>query len=325
MKKLTLEELISRLKEKKRTLILTHRNPDPDTLGSAFALKCILKALGSPSFVACADKVPKRLEFITGGASLEYTGEEYERIIAVDIASPKQLGELELLAEKTDITIDHHEMNTRFSDYYEDMGAACCEIFVYLADALCLTDKLGEEFFTSVYAGISGDTGCFRYSNTSERTLTYAAGIIKKGLIDFADINRRIFDSHTLGEINAQKLTYEHMKFYSGGTLAIILFTNEMKKSGGVTDEDTGDIVNYIRAIEGVSVAVSLKQSSKDEHKFFVSSRANEDIDVSAVCAKLGGGGHPRAAGATFTADSPEKALETCVSLFSEAVERNGK
>ena len=325
MKKLTLEELAGRLKEKKKTLILSHRNPDPDTLGSAFALKSILEVLGSPSFVACADKAPKRLEFITGGASLEYTGEEYERIIAVDVASSKQLGELEFLAGKIDIIIDHHEMNDRFADYYEDMGAACCEIFVCLADALCLTDKLGKEFFTSVYAGISGDTGCFRYSNTSERTLTYAARIIKKGIVDFADINRRIFDSHTIGEINAQKMTYENMKFYCGGRLTVIPFTNEMKERGNVTDEDIGDIVNYIRAIEGVSVAVSLKQSSKDENKFFISSRANEDIDVSAVCAKLGGGGHIRAAGATFTADNPEKALEICVSLFSEAIEKSGK
>lgn len=325
MKKLTLEELAGRLKEKKKTLILSHRNPDPDTLGGAFALKSILEALGSPSSVACADKAPKRLEFITGGASLEYSGEEYERIIAVDVASSKQLGELEFLAEKTDITIDHHEMNDRFSDYYEDMGAACCEIFIDVADALCLTDKLGKEFFTSVYAGISGDTGCFRYSNTSERTLTYAARIIKKGIIDFADVNRRIFDSHTIGEINAQKITYENMKFYCGGKLAVIPFTNAMKERGNVTDEDIGDIVNYIRAIEDVLVAVSLKQSSKDENKFFISSRANGDIDVSAICAKLGGGGHPRAAGATFIADNPEEALEVCASLFSEAIEKNGK
>lgn len=325
MKKLTLDELVSKLKEKKKTLILTHRNPDPDTLGSAFALKSILEALGSPSFVACADKVAKRLEFITGGASLEYTGEDYGRIIAVDVATSKQLGELEFLAGKTDMIIDHHEMNDRFADYYEDMGAACAEILMDIADALSLTDKLGKEFLVSVYAGISGDTGCFRYSNTSERTLTYGARIIKKGLIDFADINRRIFDSHTIGEINAQKITYENMKFYCDGRLAVIPFTNEMKESGNVTDEDIGDIVNYIRAIEGVSVAVSLKQSSKDENKFFISSRANEDIDVSAVCAKFGGGGHPRAAGATFTAGTPKEALEICTSLFSEAIEKNGK
>ena len=94
----------------------------------------------------------------------------------------------------------------------------------------------------------------------------------------------------------------------------------EMKKENGLGDEDISDIVNCIRSVEGVLVAVSIKQSSKDETKFFISSRASCDIDVSAVCAKMGGGGHFRAAGASLVCPDPVSAFNECVALFEEAV-----
>ena len=83
------------------------------------------------------------------------------------------------------------------------------------------------------------------------------------------------------------------------------------------SSQNIGDIVNHVRQIQGVSVAVSIKQSSKDEKKFSVSSRSNNDVDVSRLCAEFGGGGHIRAAGCTISADSPESAEEKVVSVFS--------
>ena len=142
---------------------------------------------------------------------------------------------------------------------------------------------------------------------------------MEKG-IDYAEINRIIFDTKTMGQVRAEKLTGEKMKLLCDGAFSVILFTNEMKAENGICDEDISDIVNYIRSIEGILVAVSIKQGTKDENKYSISSRANCEIDVSRVCAMLGGGGHSRAAGASIVANSPEEAFDICVPLFEKAV-----
>ena len=323
IKEISLNYLAAKIKEVKYTLILCHKNPDPDTLGSAFALKEILAYLGSSADVACADAPPSKFSFITGGASLEYTETGYERYIAIDVASPMQLGDLSFLAERVDLTIDHHKMCTRFSEYYADFKASCAENIYLLARELNILDKLPLQFYNCLYAGMSADTGGFRYSNVTPETMSSASEIIKRG-IDHAEINRIIFDSKSLEEIKAQKLTYEKMQLFYDGALSLIMFTNEMKESNGITDADIGDIVNIVRSVEGVLVAISLKQQ-KDESKYSLSSRANAEIDVSKVCMGFGGGGHVRAAGATVVADSPEDAVQIVVSKFGEAIEEYKK
>ena len=317
MNKLTMAELAALVQQPKKTLVLCHKNPDPDTLGSAFGLKHILEHYGSHVSVASCDRPSAKFSFITGGVSLDYSEDSYERIVAVDVASPMQLGALQFLAERTDFIIDHHSMNTRFAPYYDEESASCAEIIFTLYKALDIT--LPKNFFECIYAGMSGDTGGFRYSNVTKRSMEYGAQIIEMG-IDHAEINRIIFDSKTIGEVKAQKLTFEKMELLCGGALAVIMLTNEMKTEHGIGDEDISDVVNIIRSIEGVLVAISLKQSFKEPEKFSVSSRANCDIDVSRVCAMLGGGGHMRASGATVIAPDPVSAFNKCVPLFEAAV-----
>ena len=323
IKEISLNELATNLKEIKYTLILCHKNPDPDTLGSAFALKEILKHLGSNVEVACADAPPSKFGFITGGESLEYQEKSYERYIAIDVASPMQLGDLSYLSDKVDFTIDHHKMCTRFSKYYTDFRASCAEIVFLLASELNILDDLPLQFYNCLYAGMSADTGGFRYSNVTPETMSLASEVIKRG-IDHAEINRIIFDSKSLEEIKAQKLTYEKMQLFYDGSLSLIMFTNEMKEANKITDADIGDIVNTVRSVEGVLVAISLKQQ-RDETKFSLSSRANAEIDVSKVCAGFGGGGHVRAAGATVVASTPKEAVEIVVSEFGNAIEEYKK
>lgn len=317
MNRLDLEKTLDIIKPSKKTLILCHKNPDPDTLGSAFGLKHILKYFGSEVFVACCDKPSTKFAFITQGEDLKYEDKNYERIIAVDVASPMQLGDLDFLSEKVDLIIDHHAMNTRFAPYFEDLGASCAEIIFSIYKKLQIS--LPKNFFECIYAGMSGDTGGFRYSNVTSRSMEYGAEVISQG-IDHAEINRIIFESKTLGEIKAQKLTLEKMKLLCDGALAVIMITNKMKEENGIGDEDISDIVNSIRSIEGVLVAVSIKQLSKDPHKYAISSRANCDIDVSGVCAELGGGGHKRASGATVISLDPVSAFNTCIPLFEKLI-----
>ncbi len=319
-KRLNLSTLAKLIRKKENTLILCHQNPDPDTLGSAFALKELLYHFRSPSIVACCDAPSKKFNFITLGQDLSYRELDYERIIAVDVASPTQLGKLGFLANRVDISIDHHEMNTRFSPYYEDFRASNCENIYLLAKKMKALKKLPKHFFECIYAGMSSDTGGFKYSNVKPETMSVACEVLKSG-IDHAEINRIMFDSKTIEEIKAQRLTYEIMKLYCDNTLSIAMFTSDFKKENGINDEDISDAVNHVRGIEGVLVAVTIKQSFEDEKKFFISSRSNAEIDVSSVCASIGGGGHKRAAGATIRCESPKEALDLVVGLFSKAIE----
>ncbi|MBQ8392142.1 MAG: DHH family phosphoesterase [Clostridia bacterium] len=326
MTDLSFTEVLARLKEPKRTAIVCHKNPDPDCIGSATALSYILIELGSEATVICSERLPKRLSFITKDKEILYSGDfsEFERVICVDVASPSQMGELDKYSHRVDFTIDHHTMNTRFSDYYMEDCAACAQIIFKIGEALNLCNSLPLGFFEAVYAGISGDTGCFKYSNVTNETHIIASKLISKE-IDCAEINRLIFDSKTFGEVVAERLTYQHMRLYADGKLSVITFTNKMKKENSLTDEDIGDIVNHIRQIQGVLIAVSIKQSTKDETRFSVSSRSNTDIDVSKLCAIFDGGGHLRAAGCTVIASTAEEAENKIVSVFSKGVTDHGK
>ena len=318
MTELSFENLLNKVKECGYTAIVCHRNPDPDTLGSAMGFKHILKKLGKDSKIVCCEKLPKRLSFMTKGEEILYDGyfSEFDSVVAVDVASPSQMGELFDHAEKVDFTIDHHGMSTRFSDFYMENCAACAQIIYKIAEGLGIADYMEIGFYEAIYAGITGDTGCFKYSNVTDETHLIASKIVKKN-IDYAEINRLIFDTKSVGEIAAQRVTYQNMRLEADGKLAIITFTNQMKAENSLTEEDISDVVNCVRQIDGVQVAVSIKQSSKLEDNYFISSRSNCDIDVAKLCAYFGGGGHTRAAGCTITAKSKEDAENKIISVFS--------
>ena len=321
MTRLNFKELLKELRLKKDTLIFCHKNPDPDTLGSAFALKCVLELLGSKACVCCADKPNPKFDFISSPSGLVAPLESvdgYERLIAIDVGSASQLGAYSIFADKINLTIDHHENSSRFSSYYEDFTPACAMIVYQIAKKLKLLKRLPRHFFECVYAGLSGDTGCFKYSNTNPSALIMASELVVSG-IDFADINYRIFDSKSQGEISAIRMAYENVVMLCDGALAILMVTNDTKATYAITDDDIGDIVNTVRQIQGVLIAVTMKQSQEGD-RFSISSRANEEIDVSALCATIGGGGHPRAAGATLMEGDPESAFKKIRTVFERGI-----
>ncbi len=320
MRELTLEKVALSLKSPCDTLIFCHRNPDPDTLGSAYSLKCILELFGSSVKVVCCDEPNQKFSFITNGEDLTENFEisDFDRVIAIDVGAPSQLGEYSDYQDYVTLNIDHHEMNWRFCDYYENFAPACAMIVYDIAKFLGILNELPKRFFECVYAGLSGDTGCFKYSNTTPDALICASEIIKTG-IDFARINYLIFDRKSAGELSAQKMALEHTKLFENGKLAILLVTNEMKKEYNVTNNDIGDIISTVRTLDGVYLAVTIKETST-QGELSVSTRANVDINVADLCVKLGGGGHTRAAGATLEDTTMSEAFECVKKLFSEAI-----
>ena len=315
-KSLTLDALCQRLCENKKTLIIYHIRSDADAVGSAFALRELLRVMGIPSYCLCSDEIPERLQFLTDGVQGSVLLEEglkpdYERVISVDSASPTQLGALfDRLRKDVDIMIDHHASGTKYADNYIDAEAcATGEIIYELAKKLC---EMGEieaipmRVINCVYAAMSSDTGGFRYANTTPKSLRIAAELIEAG-VDCAEMNRQLFDSKSLQQVMAEGEAIKRLRIHEGGRIASTLLPYSIKAELGLADEHLGTLIDIPRSVWGVEIAFAIKQESP-EGVFRVSMRSATDFDVAAICAVFGGGGHKRAAGCTVMASSIEEA-----------------
>ena len=315
---LTFGMLCNRLSEKKKTLIICHTRPDGDAIGSAFALKEILRQTGSEAYCICADEVPKRLKFLTASIQssslVDAIPDDFipERIVTVDTASLSQMGKLEsFFGHSVDVMIDHHKSGEPYADHYIDTAAAATgEIIYKIADAL-LSAKgktVPLDVCKCLYAAISSDTGCFKYSNVTPSTHIAAAGLIKNG-VDAAEINRLLFDTKSPARLHAEKVGLDNLKLCHGGMIALVALDHEDIARLAVDPEEFDAFIDAARLVEGARVAISVRRPSPDE-AFRVSMRSMSNADVSEICAVFGGGGHVKAAGCSIEASSVKEAAE---------------
>ena len=319
LRSLSFHQLTEALKENKSTLIICHTRPDGDAIGSAFGLKVILNRLGIEAYCLCEDEVPKRLRFLTAsiqsGSLADSLPSDFapERVITVDTASPSQMGKLSgYFSDKVDIMIDHHRQGVIYADSYVDTDAAACgEIIYKLADALLLQNgiPLPSDLCRCLYAAISSDTGCFKYSNVTPTTHMVAASLVKTG-IDAAEINRLLFDAKSPERLLAERVALSRLKLTMNGRISMVALSFEEAAAEGIDPEELDALIDVARCVEGVEVALSVKQREAG-NEYRISMRSSGKVDVSAICAKFGGGGHIKAAGCSVIADSTREAADT--------------
>ena len=325
-RRLSLSEVCQRLCRKQKTLIIYHVRSDADAIGSAFALRELLRAMDIPAICACGDEIPERLRFLTDGVQGSVLIEDdmdldHERVISVDSASPSQLGELyDKLHRYIDLMIDHHAMGTVYADNYIDPDASATgEIIFEIAKELVRMGAIPEiphRVINATYAAICSDTGCFRYANATPRTFRCVAEIIEAGA-DKADINHRLFEAKTVKQIRAEGEAARRMQVYDGGRIASVTFPYSSKFSMSLSDENLETIIDIPRSLSGVEVAFSVRQP-EDKGFFRVSMRSSTDFDVAEVCASFGGGGHKKAAGCSLNASNIREAEEMVLSALRE-------
>ena len=320
---LTLTQVAGRLTARIPTLILFHARPDGDAVGSAFALRTLLCAMGMPAWCVCADEIPARLRFLMHGSQDSVLPDaipadvDWSRVVSVDTASPAQLGALwERFCDKIDMMIDHHGAGTPYADgLIVPDAAGCAEIIFDLSRAwLCMgaLSYIPAEADTCIYAGLNTDTGSFKYSNVTPKTHRCAAELHRAG-VDSAAITQKLYGSKPYLQLKAEGAGIRSLTFFANGRIAAVRFPYELKQELGVADEHLETLVDMARGIEGVEVAISVRQPN-EEPVFRCSTRANGTVDVSAVCAAFGGGGHVRAAGCTLTGfDSIDAAVAAVV------------
>ncbi len=308
----TLENICKKLLSFRSPLILMHTRPDADTVGSAMALSAVLRQKGASPLCVCPDEIPARLAFLCEGERVVAFEDAhgYDALITVDVASPQQLGRLENLAEKVDVTVDHHEKGTVFApEYYIDASAAACGEIVFEM-AKTMGARMDAVVASRLYAAISSDTGSFKYSNTTANTLRYAAELLEVG-IDNSDISRRLFDCKSKNVLTAERLAYEKMQWLENGRVSTAILTNEDKARYGLCDSDLETAIDIVRMSEGARVSFVIKEVGGQDGTYRVSMRSDGEIDVSAICAVFGGGGHRAAAGCTVVAENAQEALKS--------------
>lgn len=313
--KIDLEFAKKLLLERDNFNIFLHASPDGDTVGSGFALCTALRRLGKKANVLCSDEIPKSYSFITDGyVSWDF---EPETLVSVDVADAKLLGKYEQKGSEILLSVDHHGLNREFAKYtFVDASAAAnCENILKLLKAMNV--EIDSYIAACIYTGISTDTGCFKYSNTSPESHTMAAEMMGYG-IDFSEINRIMFDTKTRGRMKIEGRLMEQMKFFFDGKAAFIAVTEQMKKEAGVSDDDLEGITSMPRKVEGVLVGVTFRE--KENGVFKISVRTHAPVDAAEICRKFGGGGHNRAAGCAVEGMTLEQAEKEFVRVIGEVL-----
>lgn len=299
-------------------LLLTHKNPDGDAVGSTAAMAVLLEKIGKNARILYPEEPPERLKFILCGKSysLPETIDEsfkHDLVLCLDCASASRLGVLEeKYASRVDLSVDHHLSNTPFSKetYTDPDASATCELVYLIAKELseCGIVNMDADIAFPIYAGISSDTGSFKYSNTTSLTFNIAAELISTG-IDAARISRLLFDTCPITKLKAEALGTERIKMYADGRVAVTTIPRELLSEHGITYDDCDDVVNIARKIAGVEVGIYVRNANTPGI-FKVSMRSNEHIDVASICARHDGGGHLRAAGCAINAENIDAAAE---------------
>ena len=321
MKTITPEEAAAALRTQDNILILCHAHPDGDTLGCGYALCRALLELGKRAAVLCEDPVPKMFAFLCAG--MPEPDFEPDYVVAVDIATVRLMGERvgAKYGGHVDLCIDHHCTNSGYADalLLDDTAAAACEIIYALLHILQI--PVTPIIADCLYVGVSTDTGCFRYSNVTSRTLRIAADLLDLGA-DSARINREVFETKSRSFALLERMALNSVETFFGGLYATVTVTQEMFRESGASEDEFDKIAAIPRQIEGVLVGASVREQKDGTYK--VSVRTNPPMNASEICMQLGGGGHPAAAGCTLE-ESLEDSKETLRRVVEDALRKAGK
>ncbi len=293
-------------------LILTHASPDGDTLGCGFGLCRSLRNSGVRANVVCADPIPKKYSFLTDF----YEPAEFEpkTVIAVDVAAPSLLGGLFETVGRVDFCIDHHITNTNYADRLllgEKSAAACEVVFKLLRKAELPVDEITA---MCLYTGIATDTGCFKFENVTPVTHLIAAELCGYDFpMPIAKLNRWLFDIKSPSRIRAEALIHRNTELFCDGKCAVTSAELDEIKKEGLFSEDFDGIASLPMQIEGVSIAVTVRE--KEPGSFKISVRTDSSANASRLCERFGGGGHVRAAGCNMAGhldDIKRRLAEAC-------------
>ncbi len=308
MERINRSQASTELKKTTKALILTHENPDGDTLGSASALYSAITAEGGQAVVCATDAPQDFYDFLPGFKDIKQTTQELAenlvsegyRLIIVDAPSPERVG-LSKVPENSDtLVIDHHPSRDDFEAkaIIEPHASATAELIYHLLKAAKFT--ITHDIMSGIFAGIVTDTGNFKYPNVTADTMKVVAEMIKNGL-DISKLSSLIYERTNLANRKLLGRTMERLFSAFDGKLAISAITWSDMIEFSAQHRDTDFIIDEVRKLGGPEVYILAKEIKPDQ--FRISMRGRGKIDLNKIAQTYGGGGHHDAAGFTITGD----------------------
>ena len=291
-----IQNVLEVIQSKQDFLIASHVRPDGDSLGSQLALALTLDALDKKVTIISHHPVPERYLQLPGTDRVQ-VADRLDR--SFDAAFVLECGSIDRpgiggLGDQFVVNIDHHHSTEPFGNvnWIEPSACAVGEMIYRIPKALGV--GITPEIATNVYVAILTDTGSFQFSSTTAGTFRIAAELAEHGA-DVPEIAMRVFYSNPVEKVRAMGVMLNAMDLDESGRIVWMVLTREDMKRHGCMDDDVEGLVNYPLTIVGVEVAVFFREL--DDGSFRVSLRSKNDVDVSAIAAKFGGGGHRKAAG----------------------------
>ena len=291
------------IRASQRIVILSHARPDGDAIGSQVALGLALEAAGKSVILLNEDGTPESLRFLPGSDRVVVPGAgetvAADLVIALDTANRIRLGANSIEATagiSPVINIDHHKSNELYGDlnFVDPESPASGQIVFEL-----LSDQglpINADIVANLFVAISTDTGSFRYPATTARTYEIVARLVEAGA-DVGELSRLAYENYPARRVELLKELLAVYKLTSGGRVASWVLTDEIKNRLGVQPSDSENLLEQIRGIDSVVVAVFFEQLPGGRVRVSMRSKSAQ-ADVCAICSEFGGGGHTLAAGA---------------------------
>ena len=298
--------------------IIAHEDEDADSVGSCFAMQLAIRSLGKIAKCCFSAPLEKRIAFMGDDYTVFDENADYtaDLCICLDCGDMKRLGNRIKVFEsaKNTLSIDHHETNTKFAkaNYVDANASATGEI---LYGMFCqMGVGIDKDIAKNLYAAISSDTGSFKYSNVTPKTMQIAGELLLTG-INHSEIARNLHDTDELCVIRLKAELMKNIEDYFDGQLTVITANDTLFEKHGVTERESGDIVDIARAVKGSKIAVSIRET---HDKIKVSFRSNCEKSVSGIAKSFGGGGHAKAAGAKITGKPAEEVKKEIIRAVGE-------
>jgi phosphoesterase RecJ-like protein len=305
VQKTELEQTVAVLAAHERFVVTTHENPDGDALGSLLATTLTLRALGKTAdmYLHGSVPLPNEYEFMALDDLVRGVAPSLEGrvLVAVDCANESRLGPApEQILEPAElvVNIDHHHDNSRFGDVNLIVADASSTGEILRDVIRELGVPLSPGIAEALYVAIVTDTGRFQYSNTTSKSLRLAAELLEAG----ADVHRvfqGVYESVAFAKLKLLARALDHAQLLEDGRLVISHLEREDFADSGAAEPFSEGIIDHLRAVEGAEIAALIRQPpSSDGPERRISLRTTEEnLDVSAIARKSGGGGHRQAAG----------------------------
>lgn len=312
-----MKEIAKVIKNNQNFAISSHRSPDGDAIGSCIALGLALKKLNK-TVTYVMEKPQEKFEFLHEMQAFKENNNSlinFDVGLFLDCSSIEHLHKHSIFANcNRIINIDHHITNANYGhiNYINSSASATGEIIYNLIKELKV--PLDNQIAAAIYTAIVTDTGNFKYTNVTSET-HYIVSELYKFPNCYANINKKIFDEHSYDKIKILGKALNNLYLMNENKISIILLPLEDLKSVS-ENADLEGIINFARDIEGVEVAVFMKETNKNTYR--VSFRSNTDYNVSKIAAYYGGGGHNKAAGCTIEGISSQYIISNIISRIAK-------